>query len=876
MTRSAPRKLVLIDGNSLVYRAFYALPPLTNAEGESTGAAYGFTTMLFKLLEEERPEMVGVAFDLPAPTFRHADYAEYKAGRKETPESLRPQLALVRELLAAMHIPSYDHAGYEADDVIATLATRAEAAGHRVLIVSGDLDELQLVSARVSAMVPRRGLSDTQVYDVAAVEERYGLPPEKLPDFRALRGDASDNIPGVPGVGEKTAAALIQKYGSLEELLARVEEVTPPRISQALAAHAPLAEQAKRLSLLACDLPIAFNEEELQLREPDRPRLLEIFRRLDFRSLAERFAAEQEVAGEFRLLTTPAEVEAFAAELAGLKEVIVHPISEGGPGMQAAWFGVAFLVGDTAVVVAGEGDMAELLAPLKPAFESAEVGKVGHDLKRLGLLLWRHGIGFRGAAFDTMLASYLSSSSPKNDLASACYEYLHLEPEGKLKPPEARAPARGATTVRRLAQLREVLEERLRERDQVRVFSEIEMPLLPVLLEMELTGVAIDVPALEALSSRLAERIGELETEIYALAGEEFNIASPQQLQRILFQKLQLPPDRRKRTKTGFSTDAEVLAGLGEHEIVARLLEYRELTKLKGTYVDTLPKLVNPRSGRVHTSFNQAVAATGRLSSSDPNLQNIPIRREQGSEIRRAFIAPAGRALLSADYSQIELRVLAHITQDERLMEVFRADQDLHWAAALEIFGVTAAEGTAEMRSFAKTVNFGVTYGISEARLARTMGISVEAARAYVQRYFDRFPRVRDYVQGTPARAAEVGYVTTLVGRRRDLPDLRAKAPTVRQAAERMAVNTPMQGTAADIIKLAMIRVQRELAARGLAAKVVLQVHDELLLEAPEGELEEVRGVVEGCMSTAVELLVPLKVDVKVGPNWLDMAPVTS
>ncbi len=415
---------------------------------------------------------------------------------------------------------------------------------------------------------------------------------------------------------------------------------------------------------------------------------------------------------EFRLVATPAEVSELAAELMKQKEVLVQPMAGEGPGLAATLYGVVFLVEEAAVVVSGE-NLAELLAPLRPVFESAEIGKVGHDLKRLGLLLWCNGITLRGFGFDIMLAAYLSNSARKNDVASILYEYLHLEPEGKLKPEEARAPERAAGLVQRLAEVRGVLEARLEERKQGSVFREIEMPLLPVLLEVELTGVQVDCEALKALSNRLEARIGELETSIYALAGEEFNISSPQQLQRILFEKLQLPPDRRKRTKTGFSTDAEVLAGLSEYEIVAHLLEYRELTKLKGTYVDALPRLVEARTGRLHTSFNQAVTATGRLSSSDPNLQNIPIRREQGAEIRRAFVAPPGHVLISADYSQIELRILAHITGDERLIEVFRQDQDLHWAAALEIFGVTAEEATSEMRSFAKTINFGVTYGIS-------------------------------------------------------------------------------------------------------------------------------------------------------------------
>lgn len=831
--------------------------------------------MLFKILDEEQPDLLGVAFDVAKPTFRHELYNDYKATRRETPEALRPQMEMAKELLAALHVPVYTYEGYEADDVIGTLAGKAEAAGYEVLIVTGDLDELQLVSDHVTVMVTRRGISDTHRYDVAAVQERYGFPPEQLPDFRALRGDATDNIPGVPGIGEKTAAALVAKYGSLEEVLAHAEEVKPERIGAALAAHAELARRAKELSVIARDLPLELEEEALRVQEPDRARLLALFRRLDFRSLVARFAtAEVEAPTRFRSISTPPEAEALARELAGAGEVIVHPIASEEAGLRARLYGLALLVGEEPAVALADGKVGDLLAPLKPLLESAEVGKVGHDLKRLGLLLAQQGIALKGMQFDTMLASYLCNPARKHDLSAALYEFLQLEPEAKPTLEETMDAGRFARQVSQIARLRARLEEQLTAREQWRVFREIEMPLVPVLLEVELTGIAIDVAALEALSARLRARIRELETGIYALAGETFNISSPQQLQRILFEKLRLPPDRSKRTKSGFSTDAEVLNGLREHEIVALLLEYRELTKLKSTYIDALPKLVNPRTGRVHTSFNQAVTATGRLSSSDPNLQNIPIRSDLGAEVRRAFVpGEAGWKLISADYSQIELRILAHITQDARLIEVFRKDQDLHQAAAAEIFGVAAEEVTPEQRAFAKMVNFAVTYGMTESRLAREMGVPVEEAREYIARYFDRFPGVKQYVAETPAQAAAQGYVLTLYGRRRDLPDLRANNLQLRQAAERMAVNTPIQGTAADIMKLAMIRVERELRGRGLRAKQLLQVHDELVVEAPEEEVGETSKIMQEGMSQAAELIVPLKVEVKVGPNWLDLTP---
>jgi len=876
VTARADPKLVLIDGNSLLYRAFFALPPLTNAAGQMTNAAYGFTTMLFKIIDEEQPDMIAVAFDLPEPTFRHRRFPDYKATRDRMPDELAPQIDMVREILDAMHIPLYEMEGYEADDIIGTLAKRAAEAGDRVLIVTGDLDELQLVSDAVSVMVTRRGISDTKVYDVNAVKERFGFAPERLPDLKALQGDTSDNIPGVPGIGEKTGAQLIQRFGSLEGVLAHLDEVRPARIAAALEAHADMARQAKELSTIVRDLPLELDREALRRAPPDHRKLAELFHRLDFRSLLSRLEeVDREEEAQYEVVSTVEQARALAGRLAGQERLVLCPLAEAGPPLRRQMRGIALIAGGRPTVVSA-ADQAAVLEPLREVLESAAVGKVGHDLKRLALLLWQRGIELKGFSFDTMIGSYLvDPSRHSHELSTAVYEYLQptAKPDRSLDAPlEAEA---AAAAVRRIAALEAELERRLRDLDLWRLFEELEMPLVPILTEMEETGIAIDADALGALSSRLAQRIRELETEIYALAGEEFNIGSPQQLRAILFEKLGLPPDKTKRTKTGYSTDAAVLAGLSEHEIVAKILEYREVTKLKSTYVDALPKLVDPRTGRIHTSFNQAVTATGRLSSSDPNLQNIPVRSELGMEIRRAFVA--GRpdhVLLGADYSQIELRILAHVTGDENLIEIFRRDEDLHRAAAAEIFGVAPQAVTPRMRAFAKMVNFGIPYGISEFRLAREMGITVEEASRYVSRYFARFPRVHAYVQEMPERARQAGYVTTLLGRRRPLPELRTRSASLRQAAERMAVNTPMQGSAADIIKLAMLRVHEELGKRGLSGKLVLQVHDELLLEVPAGELAETAALTEHCMSHAYELRVPLKVDVRAGKNWLDMQPL--
>jgi len=896
---AADATLVLIDGNSLLYRAFFALPPLTNAQGEVTNAAYGFTTMLLKVLDEEQPDMVGVAFDLPGPTFRHKIFEDYKATRRAMPDELGPQFDMAREILDAMHIPAYDMEGYEADDVIGALTSQAERTGTRVLIVTGDLDELQLVSERVSVMVTRRGISDTKIYDTKAVEERYGLSPDRLADFRALRGDTSDNIPGVPGIGEKTAAKLIGEYGSLEDVLAHIEEVKPARAASALAAHIDVARRAKELSVIVRDLPVEFDPEQLRRRPPDAERLAEIFRRLDFRSLLKGLEGEQEApVSEHEVITTPDAAKALAARLEGAEEIVVHPIAGKGPPLRTPLLGLCLSAAGAPAVLLAEGADLDgllapleptldgllgplrpildgLLAPLKPILESADVPKIGHDLKRSALLLHERGIALRGLSFDTMIAAYLVNPARRvEELASVVSDYLQTESPPLLKD-GAPDPAFAATAASQIASLKPLLEDQLGARNLAPLFRELEMPLIPILLEMELAGIAVDCEVLAALSDKLGRRAGELEKDIHILAGEEFNIGSPVQLRQILFEKLGLPPDKTKRTKSGYSTAANVLAGLSQYEIVGKILEYREVTKLKSTYVDALPPLVNPETGRVHTSFNQAVTATGRLSSTDPNLQNIPIRTEAGMEIRRAFVTgDPDRLLLSADYSQIELRILAHITGDENLIGIFRRDEDLHSAAAAEIFGVAPEEITSQMRAFAKMVNFGIPYGMGDFRLAREMGVSLDEARRYMERYFARFPKVHEYVKEMPERAREQGYVETLMGRRRPLPELRTSAAVVRQAAERMAINTPMQGSAADIIKQAMLRFAEAISATELRAQMLLQVHDELVLEVPRGELVETASLVAECMSGAYQLCVPLKVDLKAGKNWLDMKPL--
>ncbi|MCJ7822902.1 MAG: DNA polymerase, partial [Armatimonadetes bacterium] len=583
-------RLALIDGNSLLYRAFFALPPLTNAQGEQTNAVYGFTNMLFKIIDEQQPDMMAVAFDLPGPTFRHERFPDYKATRPRTPDELVAQLDMAREVLDTMHIPAYDYAEYEADDVIGTLAARAEEAGYRVLVVTGDLDELQLVSERTSVMVTRRGITDTTIYDPEAVVDRYGFGPEKLTDFRGLRGDASDNIPGVPGIGEKTAASLLKQFGSLEGALEHIDEVKPSRIGAALEAHAELARSAKELSTIVRDLPVDFDPEALRLRAPrelspeEKAKLAELFRRLDFRSLLARIDdPAQAVSAEHREITQVRASKGLAQEIAAAGSVVVHAVAGDGSGLRAPLYGLCLVAGESgepALLLAEGAKLGRLIAPLKAVFESADVRKIGHDLKRVALLLSRHGIALRGMSFDTMLAAYLVNPVRRsNELSAVVFEHLAHEPTGQLSLLEgaeaAPDPDRVALAAQHTAALKPVLEERLREMELDGIFRDLDMPLIPVLVDMERVGVAVDLPALEAFSDRLGARAGELEREIHALAGEEFNIGSPKQLRTILFDKLGLPPDKTRRTKSGYSTDAEVLAGLSDFEIVAKTLEYR-------------------------------------------------------------------------------------------------------------------------------------------------------------------------------------------------------------------------------------------------------------------------------------------------------------
>jgi len=876
-----PGKLVLLDTNGLIYRAFYALPYLTTRDGRPTNAVYGLTSMVLKVLEEERPDYIAATFDRPGPTFRHRQYAEYKAHRVAMPDDLRPQIGLSKQVLDVLRIPMFDAEGFEADDVIATIARQAEGRGLDVLVVSGDLDTLQLVDGRVHVMVTSRGITETVIYDDAKVRERFGFAPPQLPDYKSLRGDPSDNIPGVRGIGEKTAAALVQQFGTVEALLERLDEA-PFKVRAALAAARDQVRQSKQLATLVADVPVAVDWAAIRRQEPDRSQVEPLFRELEFRLLFERLRDHEP------LPTVPAVTPVFSAT----------PMEAGGVADflgSASTIGLAFRRGEghplvaplEALGLAVDGRAAWLdtadgaiPASLHPWLEDPAVRKVSADLKADLLTLRRQNLTARGFDFDVAIASYLLNPGRRtHTLVTAAREFLgvNLEADGEAAAPPAGGTLigawRAAEAAATLLRLREILEARMRDRQVDTLFRDVEVPLAVVLAQMEEAGVAVDVPYLTGLGEELVARLAALERDIYRLAGTEFNIGSPKQLAFVLFEKLQLPPQ--KRTKTGFSTDAEVLESLApRHDVVARIVEHRELSKLKSTYVDVLLRLADSGTSRVHTTFNQTFAATGRVITEQPNLQNLPVRTEEGRKIRRAIVAPPGTALLSVDYSQIDLRVLAHITRDPGLVDAFERGDDIHTVTAAEVFGLAREAVTAELRRRAKAIVFGVAYGMSEHGLAAQLSIAREEARTFIDRYYARFPKVREYMLAVVEQARRDGYVTTVLNRRRYLPDLMSRNRAVREAAERTAINTPIQGSSADIIKLAMLAVARDVIPAWPGVRMTLQIHDELLFEVPDAAVTAVGGRVRAIMERAFPLTVPLLTEAKTGPNWLVMRGV--
>jgi len=829
-------ELFLVDGNNLAYRAFFALPEeLATSDGRPTNALLGFTNMLFKLLSDYRPRGVAVAWDSrPVHRAAVAEAAEvvYKEGRRPMPDLLGEQFPHFRPIVEAFGYRNLEFEGWEADDVIATLATRADAAGIRTCVVSTDRDAFQLCSENVCLMMTPRGVADVQVYTPERVEARYGIRPDQVPDFIGLKGDSSDNIPGVPGIGDKTAGQLVAQFGSLEAVIEHVAELTPAR-ARAISEHAAQALVSKELATMRRDLDLGCDPAELVLAPPDRSKLKEIFRRFEFRNLLGR-VDELDVA-----------LPAAPAAVSGVEV----PWREGELDLSGR-VGYA-AAGDRAAVAREDG----VVVGPRPARVEGEL--VVHDAKALGV----------EAADDTLLAAYLIEPG------RASYELDDLGPEYGLElvpvpaaEEETAALVRAAELPRRLAPM---LLERLEERELTRLYREVELPLTSVLAAMERTGVKIDTYRMGEITARLAERVAELEGRAHELAGEEFLLGSTQQVARILFEKLGLTAGR--KGKTGYSTDARVLRAIrGEHELVPVIEEWRELSKLLNTYLGPLPALIDEATGRLHTTINQTVASTGRLSTTSPNLQSIPIRTELGREIRSAFVAEEGAKLLSADYSQIELRILAHVSGEPKLREAFARGEDIHRATAAEVLGKDPATLTTAERSIAKMINFGIVYGISAFGLSENLEIPREQAQAYIDAYLARFPHVQDFIARTVEQARRDGYVTSLLGRRRPVPEIRAGNRQTRALGERFAVNFVMQGSNADIIKVAMIRIHRRLREEGRAARLVLQVHDELLLEVPDAEVQAVRELVRAEMCGAYDLDPPLAVEVGVGENWAE------
>ena len=934
-------RLFLLDGMALAYRAYFSFiaRPLINSKGENTSAIYGFITALMKILDDEKPDHIAVVFDTKEPTFRHKLFAPYKATRQKMPEDMAAQMEKLKEVVRAFNTPLLELPGFEADDIIGTLARRAEKEGVMTMMVTGDKDFMQLISPMIKMYKPGKSGGDPEIVEEEGVMEKFGVTPDRVIDVLGLIGDKSDNVPGVPGVGEKTAIPLIQKYGSMEAVYEHAEEIPQKGLREKLIANRETAFLSKHLVTIDTAVPLDIDFHSLRATKRDTARLIRMFGNLEFKSLAARLrdsekfddtpgtpAAEPPPASpaaaellpsdigtdvhEYTCVTTAGALDELVGELMQSPLIVFDTETTSKDPLRADLVGISLCAGARRAwyvpvrwearegsgnglfagghgrdvnTTAGALPRKTVLAKLAPMFASHDILKAGQNIKYDMLVLLNNGLEVNGIAFDTMVASYILRADGQHNLDALAKEYLNysMVPYDDLvgKGNQARhitevplesVAMYSAEDADMTYRIRELQIPRLREMNLLGLCEKIEFPLIPVLARMESEGIGLDVPCLEEMSKDLDRQIDNLITEIHRQAGGKFNINSTQQLGDVLFNTLKLPTVR--KTKTGFSTDVGVLETLhGMHPIIGNLLDYRQLTKLKSTYVDALPSLIHPETGRVHTSFNQTVAATGRLSSSDPNLQNIPIRTEIGRSIRKAFIPRSpDSVLMSADYSQIELRVMAHMSGDESLGAAFRNDEDVHATTAAGVFGVPPDGVTPDMRRKAKEVNFGIMYGIGPFGLARRLEISQTEAREIIQRYFARFPKVKQYINDTIAGARREGYVATLTGRRRYLPDINSRNQNIRGNAERQAINMPIQGTAADMIKIAMIRLDRSLREKRLKSRMLLQVHDELVFEVPRGEEKKMTVLVTEGMQDAMPLSVPVRVDVGTGKNWLE------
>ena len=885
--------LYLIDGSSYIYRAFYGVRHLSTSTGIPTNAIYGFGNMLKRVLRERSPIYMAIALDAPGPTFRHDLSSDYKANRPRMPEDLSAQIPFIKRLITSLGIPYMEIPGYEADDIIGTLATWASDQGAEVVMISSDKDLLQLVSPRVHMWDSMKN----EVLGPAEVEKRFGVPASQVVEVMGLAGDSGDNIPGVPGIGPKTAQRLIKEFGSIENLLSALDKVSKEKERKRLETHSEQAIMSLALATIKCDVPLEKDWQEFELGDADLGDLINLYRELEFKKLLQELEGTQtsvepeEIRRDYQLVTTTAGLEQILSQILQSPKVAFSVmISDEGSfgsdlvGLALAWGpeqGCYLPLSHQSESGSASLDQSVVMELLAPILSDPRVQKVIHNSKPAWIILNSLGVELSGLQFDTMLAAYVLDPGKRvQNLEVLAREHLDvslvafedLVGTGKKRRSIASVPLEqvssyaGDQAVFAL-QLADILDEKIKAANQVTLFNDIELPLVKVLARMEIKGVKVDVERLDLLAKGFSERLEVSGEKIYQMAGEPFNINSPQQLGRILFDKLGLPMG--KKTKTGYSTSMEVLSSLSPHHpLPGEVLNYRSLMKMKNTYVDALPRMVNPDTGRIHTSYNQTATVTGRLSSSEPNLQNIPVRTEEGREIRRAFVADSGNLLISADYSQIELRILAHYSGDEALLEAFSKGEDIHLRTAAEIFGVQPDAVTLEMRHQAKAINFGIIYGMSSFRLARDLGIPQKTGREIIERYFERYQGVRSYVEEMPQTGREQGFVATLFNRKRFLPDLNSRNRNIRQFAERTAINTPIQGSAADIIKLAMIRIDEELERRSLPARMIMQVHDELVFEVEVGGAQEVAQLVQYEMESVASLAVPLVVEAGIGANW--------
>ena len=884
------KTIYLIDGTAYIYRAYHAIRRLSNSRGLPTNAIFGFTRMLMKLMEDRSPQYVAMFFDAKGPTFRHEMYKDYKANRPPMPEDMVVQLPYIKEVTAAFNLPIIEMSGFEADDLIGTAASLAEEDGYAVVIVTGDKDFMQLVTDKISIWDPMKD----SIIGLQSFKEKFGIEPLQMIDVQGLSGDTADNIPGVPGIGQKTALALIKTYGSMQQIYEKLDTITKNKQRENLENFKDQAFLSRKLVTINTRVPVTLDTAKFKVTGPERKKLTELFKNLEFRQLQQAFPEQADLSSkDYQAIMDIAGLQKLISRLEGAKRFALDTETTATNPMRANLVGLSFAVrahqafyipcAHNYLGAPDQLDLKTVLDRLRPVLENPEIEKIGQNIKYDWVVLARHGINLAGVAFDTMLASYLLDPSKRaHNLDQIALDFLghktitfeQVAGKGKNAVLFSQVTLDKATPyacedadITLMAY--DVLNSKLKELGLVELMASVEMPLVPVLMQMEMRGTGLDLNRLHELSRSFKQQLDALEGSIYGLAGESFNINSSQQLGRILFEKLRLPVQKRTKKKTGFSTDVNVLTTLAEyHELPAFILKHRTLAKLKSTYTDALIELVNSRTGRIHTSYNQTVTATGRLSSSDPNLQNIPIRTEEGRKIRRAFIPHRDWQLVSADYSQVELRILAHYSGDDILIKAFMEDEDIHTRTACEVFQVTAEVLTAELRRQAKAINFGIIYGMSAFGLSKQLEISHQMAQTFIDQYFDRYSGVKRFLEQTIAEARDTQQTSTLLGRIRILTDINSSNHIIRQAAERTAINTPIQGSAADLIKVAMIRVNQALNEKKLKSAMLLTVHDELVFEVPPDELKVVKRLVKDIMEGVWELKVPLKINIAHGHNW--------